>query len=93
MTLQTDHFSRRGRTLASPEAADAEPAAGKPAKRATPTAEELAEMERLEDPDTCLVRGLPRPPLGSARACSSHSPQFPATILAEVGSVQRCKCS
>lgn len=51
----TDHFSRRGRTLPAPEAADVEPADEKPAKRPVLTVEELTELERLEDLDTCMM--------------------------------------
>lgn len=62
LTLQTDHFSRRGRTLPAPEAADVEPADEKPAKRPVLTVEELTELERLEDLDTCMVRRGPDAP-------------------------------
>ncbi|XP_036129391.1 F-actin-uncapping protein LRRC16A [Molossus molossus] len=51
----TDHFSGRGRPLAPPEAVDAEPAGGKFAQRPALVVEELSEMERLEDLDTCVM--------------------------------------
>ncbi|XP_044116083.1 F-actin-uncapping protein LRRC16A isoform X4 [Neovison vison] len=50
-----DHFSRRGKTLAQPETFELELAEEKPAKRSVVTEEELTEMERLEDLDTCMM--------------------------------------
>ncbi|XP_045860345.1 F-actin-uncapping protein LRRC16A isoform X3 [Meles meles] len=50
-----DHFSRRGKTLAQPETLELELAEEKPAKRSVVTEEELTEMERLEDLDTCMM--------------------------------------
>ncbi|KAM8782347.1 F-actin-uncapping protein LRRC16A isoform 2-T2 [Rhynchonycteris naso] len=51
----TDHFSRRGRTLLPPESLDMELADEKPAKRSLLPVEELTEIERLEDLDTCMM--------------------------------------
>ncbi|XP_014392631.1 PREDICTED: leucine-rich repeat-containing protein 16A [Myotis brandtii] len=51
----SDHFSRRGRTLPAPEALDAEPVDEKPARRPVLAVEELTELERLEEQDTCLM--------------------------------------
>nr|XP_024425756.2 F-actin-uncapping protein LRRC16A [Desmodus rotundus] len=51
----TEHFTRRGRTLAVAEAPDVELAEEKPARRPVPAAEELTEVERLEDLDTCMM--------------------------------------
>ncbi|XP_044912975.1 F-actin-uncapping protein LRRC16A isoform X6 [Felis catus] len=50
-----EHFSRRGRTLPQPESSEIEPAEEKPAKRSVLTAEELAEMDHLEDLDACMT--------------------------------------
>ncbi|XP_035584277.1 F-actin-uncapping protein LRRC16A [Zalophus californianus] len=50
-----DHFSRRGKTLAQPETLEIELAEEKPTKRSVMTVEELTEMERLEDLDTCMM--------------------------------------
>ncbi|XP_041627004.1 F-actin-uncapping protein LRRC16A isoform X1 [Vulpes lagopus] len=50
----TDHFSRRGKTLPEPEAIEIE-LVEKPAKHSVITMEELTEMERLEDLDTCMM--------------------------------------
>ncbi|EPQ05838.1 Leucine-rich repeat-containing protein 16A [Myotis brandtii] len=52
---ESDHFSRRGRTLPAPEALDAEPVDEKPARRPVLAVEELTELERLEEQDTCLA--------------------------------------
>ncbi|KAL1784486.1 F-actin-uncapping protein LRRC16A isoform X8 [Sigmodon hispidus] len=46
-----DHFSRRGKSLPL----EVELAEEKPAKRATLTVEDLTEVERLEDLDTCMM--------------------------------------
>ncbi|XP_036907294.1 F-actin-uncapping protein LRRC16A isoform X2 [Sturnira hondurensis] len=51
----TEHFARRGRTLPAAEALDVELADEKPAKRLAPMVEELTELERLEDLDTCMM--------------------------------------
>uniref|UniRef100_A0A8C5JXK9 Capping protein regulator and myosin 1 linker 1 n=1 Tax=Jaculus jaculus TaxID=51337 RepID=A0A8C5JXK9_JACJA len=52
-----DHFSRQGKSLPQQESLEIELAAEKVAKRAQPAvAEELTEVERLEDLDTCMVR-------------------------------------
>ncbi|XP_032280651.1 F-actin-uncapping protein LRRC16A isoform X7 [Phoca vitulina] len=50
-----DHFSRRVNTIAQPETLEIELAEEKPAKRSVMTVEELTEMERLEDLDTCMT--------------------------------------
>nr|XP_035968110.1 F-actin-uncapping protein LRRC16A isoform X7 [Halichoerus grypus] len=50
-----DHFSRRVKTIAQPETLEIELAEEKPAKRSVMTVEELTEMERLEDLDTCMT--------------------------------------
>nr|XP_054361635.1 F-actin-uncapping protein LRRC16A [Mirounga angustirostris] len=50
-----DHFSRRAKTVAQPETLEIELAEEKPAKRSVMTVEELTEMERLEDLDTCMM--------------------------------------
>ncbi|XP_036309002.1 F-actin-uncapping protein LRRC16A isoform X2 [Pipistrellus kuhlii] len=51
----SDHFSRRGRALPASEASDAKPADEKPARPPVLAVEELTELERLEDLDTCLM--------------------------------------
>ncbi|XP_036198759.1 F-actin-uncapping protein LRRC16A isoform X3 [Myotis myotis] len=51
----SDHFSRRGRTLPAPEAVDVEPVDERPARRPVLAVEELTELERLEEQDTCLM--------------------------------------
>ncbi|CAK6439125.1 unnamed protein product [Pipistrellus nathusii] len=51
----SDHFSRRGRALPASEASDAKPAGEKPARPPVLVVEELTELERLEDLDTCLM--------------------------------------
>ncbi|KAF5925104.1 hypothetical protein HPG69_008781 [Diceros bicornis minor] len=48
-----DHFSRRGKTLPQ-ESLEVELAEEKPVKRSIVTVEELTEIERLEDLDTCM---------------------------------------
>nr|XP_044988198.1 F-actin-uncapping protein LRRC16A isoform X3 [Jaculus jaculus] len=51
-----DHFSRQGKSLPQQESLEIELAAEKVAKRAQPAvAEELTEVERLEDLDTCMM--------------------------------------
>ncbi|MEJ1284610.1 capping protein regulator and myosin 1 linker 1 [Cricetulus griseus] len=50
-----DHFSRRGKSLTQREAVEVELAEEKPVKRATLTVEDLTEVERLEDLDTCMM--------------------------------------
>ncbi|XP_014644193.1 PREDICTED: leucine-rich repeat-containing protein 16A isoform X2 [Ceratotherium simum simum] len=49
-----DHFSRRGKTLPQ-ESLEVELAEEKPVKRSMVTVEELTEIERLEDLDTCMM--------------------------------------
>ncbi|KAM5202524.1 F-actin-uncapping protein LRRC16A isoform 1-T1 [Hipposideros larvatus] len=51
----TDHFSRRGKTLPQQESLEIELAEEKPIKRSIITVEELTEIERLEDLDTCMM--------------------------------------
>ncbi|XP_030743038.2 F-actin-uncapping protein LRRC16A [Echinops telfairi] len=50
-----DHFSRRGKALPQQESFEIELVEEKPAKRAIITVEELTEIERLEDLDTCMM--------------------------------------
>ncbi|XP_053252669.1 F-actin-uncapping protein LRRC16A isoform X1 [Podarcis raffonei] len=50
-----DHLTRRGKPLPSLESLDIELAEEKPAKRSIITVEELTEIERLEDLDTCMT--------------------------------------
>uniref|UniRef100_A0A8C4LNQ6 Capping protein regulator and myosin 1 linker 1 n=1 Tax=Equus asinus asinus TaxID=83772 RepID=A0A8C4LNQ6_EQUAS len=50
-----DHFSRRGKTLPQQESLELELAEEKPVKRSIITVEELTEIERLEDLDTCMM--------------------------------------
>nr|XP_055246362.1 F-actin-uncapping protein LRRC16A isoform X9 [Gorilla gorilla gorilla] len=50
-----DHFSRRGKTLPQQESLEIELAEEKPVKRSIITVEELTEIERLEDLDTCMT--------------------------------------
>nr|XP_055120222.1 F-actin-uncapping protein LRRC16A isoform X7 [Symphalangus syndactylus] len=50
-----DHFSRRGKTLPQQESLEIELAEEKPVKRSVITVEELTEIERLEDLDTCMM--------------------------------------
>ncbi|XP_005066502.1 F-actin-uncapping protein LRRC16A isoform X7 [Mesocricetus auratus] len=50
-----DHFSRRGKSLPQREALEVELAEEKPVKRSTLTVEDLTEVERLEDLDTCMM--------------------------------------
>lgn len=56
LTLQADHFSKRGKTLPQQDSVELELAEEKPVKRSLITVEELTEIERLEDLDTCMVR-------------------------------------
>ncbi|KAB0358201.1 hypothetical protein FD754_002357, partial [Muntiacus muntjak] len=49
-----DHFSRRGKTLLQQDSLEMELAEEKPVKRSIITVEELTEIERLEDLDTCM---------------------------------------
>ncbi|KAB1261805.1 F-actin-uncapping protein LRRC16A [Camelus dromedarius] len=53
-----DHFSRRGKTLPQQESLEIGLAEEKPVKRSIITVEELTEIERLEDLDTCMVRHI-----------------------------------
>ncbi|KAL2791394.1 F-actin-uncapping protein LRRC16A isoform 1 [Daubentonia madagascariensis] len=50
-----DHFSRRGKTFPQQESSEIELAEEKPVKRSIITVEELTEIERLEDLDTCMM--------------------------------------
>ncbi|XP_037698611.1 F-actin-uncapping protein LRRC16A isoform X2 [Choloepus didactylus] len=51
-----DHFSRRGKTFPQQESLEVELTEEKPAvKRSIITVEELTELERLEDLDTCMM--------------------------------------
>nr|XP_025122321.1 F-actin-uncapping protein LRRC16A isoform X6 [Bubalus bubalis] len=50
-----DHFSRRGKTLLQQDSLEMELAEEKPVKRSIITVEELTEIERLEDLDTCMT--------------------------------------
>ncbi|XP_053101591.1 F-actin-uncapping protein LRRC16A isoform X2 [Hemicordylus capensis] len=50
-----DHLTRRGKPLAHQESLEIELAEEKPAKRSIITVEELTEIERLEDLDTCMM--------------------------------------
>ncbi|XP_053458566.1 F-actin-uncapping protein LRRC16A isoform X3 [Nycticebus coucang] len=50
-----DHFSRRVKTLPQQESSEIELAEEKPVKRSIITVEELTEIERLEDLDTCMM--------------------------------------
>ncbi|XP_054981978.1 F-actin-uncapping protein LRRC16A isoform X3 [Sorex araneus] len=50
-----DHFNRRGKLLPQQESLEIELAEEKPAKRSIITMEELTEIERLEDLDTCMM--------------------------------------
>lgn len=55
---QADHLTRRGKPLPHQESLDIELAEEKPSKRSIITVEELTEIERLEDLDTCMVKQL-----------------------------------
>ncbi|XP_063182456.1 F-actin-uncapping protein LRRC16A isoform X3 [Chroicocephalus ridibundus] len=50
-----DHLTRRGKPLPQQESMEIELAEEKPTKRAMMTVEELTEIERLEDLDTCMT--------------------------------------
>ncbi|KAM9233563.1 F-actin-uncapping protein LRRC16A isoform 4-T4 [Dugong dugon] len=50
-----DHFNRRGETLPQQESCEIELAEEKPVKCSIITVEELTEIERLEDLDTCMM--------------------------------------
>uniref|UniRef100_A0A4X2LTD3 Capping protein regulator and myosin 1 linker 1 n=1 Tax=Vombatus ursinus TaxID=29139 RepID=A0A4X2LTD3_VOMUR len=50
-----DHFTRRGKQLPQQEALEIELTEEKPVKRSIITVEELTEIERLEDLDTCMM--------------------------------------
>ncbi|XP_051826550.1 F-actin-uncapping protein LRRC16A isoform X5 [Antechinus flavipes] len=50
-----DHFTRRGKLLPHQESLEIELAEEKPVKRSIITVEELTEIERLEDLDTCMT--------------------------------------
>ncbi|XP_052644628.1 F-actin-uncapping protein LRRC16A isoform X5 [Harpia harpyja] len=50
-----DHLTRRGKPLPQQESLEIELAEEKPAKRSIITVEELTEIERLEDLDTCMT--------------------------------------
>ncbi|KAM4792193.1 F-actin-uncapping protein LRRC16A isoform 6-T6 [Cyanocitta cristata] len=50
-----DHLTRRGKPLPQQESQEIELAEEKPAKRSMITVEELTEIERLEDLDTCMT--------------------------------------
>lgn len=54
-------MTRRGKPLPQQESLEIELAEEKPAKRSMITVEELTEIERLEDLDTCMVRHIPQP--------------------------------
>ncbi|OXB66142.1 hypothetical protein ASZ78_004001 [Callipepla squamata] len=53
-----DHLTRRGKPLPQQESLEIELAEEKPTKRSIITVEELTEIERLEDLDTCMVRHI-----------------------------------
>ncbi|XP_048695986.2 F-actin-uncapping protein LRRC16A isoform X3 [Caretta caretta] len=50
-----DHLTRRGKPLPHQESLEIELAEEKPTKRSTITVEDLTEIERLEDLDTCMT--------------------------------------
>ncbi|EMP35197.1 Leucine-rich repeat-containing protein 16A, partial [Chelonia mydas] len=50
-----DHLTRRGKPLPHQESLEIELAEEKPTKRSTVTVEDLTEIERLEDLDTCMM--------------------------------------
>lgn len=60
LCLQADHLTRRGKPLPQQESLEIELAEEKPTKRSIITVEELTEIERLEDLDTCMVRHIPQ---------------------------------
>jgi len=51
-------LTRRGKPLPQQESLEIELAEEKPTKRSIITVEELTEIERLEDLDTCMVRHI-----------------------------------
>lgn len=53
-------MTRRGKPLPQQESLEIELAEEKPTKRSIITVEELTEIERLEDLDTCMVRHIPQ---------------------------------
>lgn len=53
-------MTRRGKPLPQQESLEIELAEEKPTKRSMITVEELTEIERLEDLDTCMVRHIPQ---------------------------------
>ncbi|KAK2112871.1 hypothetical protein P7K49_007137 [Saguinus oedipus] len=67
--IQADHFSRRGKTVPRQESLEIELAEEKPVKRSIITVEELTEIERLEDLDTCMHIHLARE--GQKTSCFS----------------------
>lgn len=56
--IQADHLTRRGKPLPQQESLEIELAEEKPTKRSILMVEELTEVERLEDLDTCMVRHI-----------------------------------
>ncbi|XP_075172184.1 F-actin-uncapping protein LRRC16A [Anomaloglossus baeobatrachus] len=50
-----DHLTKRGKPLPHQESMEIETVEERPTKRSVPTIEELSEMERLEDLDTCMM--------------------------------------
>ncbi|XP_069814012.1 F-actin-uncapping protein LRRC16A [Dendropsophus ebraccatus] len=50
-----DHLTKRGKPLPHQESLEIETVEERPTKRSVPTIEELTEMERLEDLDTCMM--------------------------------------
>ncbi|XP_073534973.1 F-actin-uncapping protein LRRC16A isoform X2 [Phyllobates terribilis] len=50
-----DHLTKRGKPLPHQESMEIETVEERPVKRSVPTIEELSEMERLEDLDTCMM--------------------------------------
>ncbi|XP_073534974.1 F-actin-uncapping protein LRRC16A isoform X3 [Phyllobates terribilis] len=50
-----DHLTKRGKPLPHQESMEIETVEERPVKRSVPTIEELSEMERLEDLDTCMT--------------------------------------
>lgn len=56
--FQAEHLTKRGKPLPHQESLEIETLEEKPAKRSTITIEDLTEMERLEDLDTCMVSNI-----------------------------------
>ncbi|XP_069586997.1 F-actin-uncapping protein LRRC16A isoform X2 [Ranitomeya imitator] len=50
-----DHLTKRGKPLPHQESMEIETVEERPVKRSAPTIEELSEMERLEELDTCMM--------------------------------------